>query len=644
MNRRSLFIAVLLGVVLLVFWQVKPSAGDQEELFNGLQQETGIEESPSVELAEPSVHVVPERVSLAADQQAQVSTQSADGVGLEPELKVVPLFHGRIVDSETKKPLEGVRLTLLDRQDLGPGQSQGEEIDVTDSDGRFDFRFIKGDSRVCVVANLQGYGVCGFSADDEHTDPGDPVVITMTRAARLIVRMEGGDWFGTAKVQLSSKARYMNRTFSAGLYWGAGTHFRDPRWTLRLSSSGTSEIEVPAGSPLTLSYILGGVTQVYPDVITLEPGEVREVVWKMGSGVRIHGRLVDDQNQPIASAVMWLSNKQMGSLEEKPWAYYYANDSERLLAKTRTHSDGRFEFEDVAPGIVGIGPAAKERSFSSSKAVQNDYCRVATRIEVPLGVSDLQVDLVAPRGLKIAGRVIQADGTPYVMLLVHLYSEEGSGRMMETLDEEGRFELGPLMPGSHVLGGHSIGDGAAPEPLTVQAGDLNVVIEMETGNLISGVVLDSRPVKGERVWVKYSLGPGPGASMRSTRSDGSFELKGLGAGEWTLVATAEDGRIAIRSGLSLDNGTHLDNVELRLVPGATVRIGYTGPAVRAKYTIALDGAFVTFGTVLDKTEEKATIPVGPCTIEMKTPDGKTQVREVDLLAGEELLVEFDLHD
>jgi len=164
-----------------------------------------------------------------------------------------------------------------------------------------------------------------------------------------------------------------------------------------------------------------------------------------------------------------------------------------------------------------------------------------------------QVTIHLTKGEAIEGRVVKPDGKPLTngWIWVQSLSKEAQARNRDwqtrsgnsfnsstyaRMNGKGRFSFASLTPGTYKLYFNS-DKGVAPQ-MTLQAGDRNVVIQLEPALTIRGVVHDAvgNPPEiknNQRLYVSARQGS---RWLRGgqVNADGSFEIKGLPNGSLTL--------------------------------------------------------------------------------------------------------------
>jgi Carboxypeptidase regulatory-like domain len=294
---------------------------------------------------------------------------------------------------------------------------------------------------------------------------------------------------------------------------------------------------LPCGVTLELAVERGLDRYALVRLAPLLPGELRaldvtlERDWlddgKGSPEVQLHRRLsglvLDQHGAPLAGAEVWV----------EPGGQAAESDG-----------DGRFELSGLTPGRWRLS------------AAHPDQLEFAAPVEVDGRESDVaDVLLSVVRGRCIEGSVTWSDGGPVESFWIR------TGEAWCAQGEAGRYRL-CLPPGTFAL------EVSAVEPERVGAGRIEgvragavappIVLVPRPAHVVRGVVRDvqGRPLAAEvSAWSEEH---GPRFAMGA--EDGRFELEGLPAGSWSLVARAQDHHEA-RSTVRVGSATP----ELRLV-------------------------------------------------------------------------------
>ncbi len=330
----------------------------------------------------------------------------------------------------------------------------------------------------------------------------------------------------------------------AGARVGEGRWFRravttDARGAYRLEGFGDPRVrELGARAPgygAALATVAEAVPDAGPD------GELR-LDFALQPARAVRGRVVDERGLPLSGAhVAAVAAEFVDGSPRSDW-----------LA-TRTDSSGTYRLDDLAPDLG--------HALLVSLPGYGTQVHDLPESELASAVLEL-ADIVLRRPALLAGRVEDPSGAPLTEVEVELagwnhdryrFTQAATARARAYVDRRtvrsdarGRFWFGSLAAGRYRLVTRVPGrPESAPLEIELVTGELreDVVLRLETGGTIRGQVLDEhgRGLAGVYVSAQGERLADPGARpaghvhVRSA-ADGSFELVGLPAGEYTLRA------------------------------------------------------------------------------------------------------------
>jgi hypothetical protein len=325
--------------------------------------------------------------------------------------------------------------------------------------------------------------------------------------------------------------------------------------------------------------------------------------------------------------------------------YFQPHSNDRVVARSTTDSEGRFEFKDVAPGSWCIGPAAVWRSRQGTSPA--DVAPVGERIDVPAAASR-DVVLHLYRGIYIRGVIVDSKGAAVLHGSVSGGPEPDHYGVNADADNDGKFVLGPLASGTLTLQGFSPTH-APSELVKAQAGAHDVVLRVRAGGALRGHVVDSQttaPATGEIIITPAHPGTGPwdqGMST-STEPDGRFEIEGLQPDQYGIVVRTPDGRFGVVMDADVVAERESEDLSVPVSTGGTLRLRYDGAKQRLTVRVKTRGLPIGWPDSLEpgKTLEKHA-PQGALVIELLGNELSVKRSiNVDLAAGE--VKEVVIHD
>ncbi|MFO1030813.1 MAG: carboxypeptidase-like regulatory domain-containing protein [Planctomycetota bacterium] len=292
--------------------------------------------------------------------------------------------------------------------------------------------------------------------------------------------------------------------------------------TTTTAADGTFVLEVPAGL-VKLSIAIAGIRRATPaGMLRLAAGqtfELGDLVVPRQPALR--GRVVDEQGDPIADAMVVLGRSSDAEAENDP-----NHASPGVQPDAVTDRDGRFRID---------GPRPRSRSLQIERRGYQHAWEMfdpASRNEQDLGTIVMRANpalrgiVHGPHGRPEAGARIVVGGAPYEPLRPYETA---------TTDEHGAFQLDPRY-GSHFT---VFADGCEPK-VVKHEGDTLVHVTMSPAHALHGVVANSQ---GQPGVVRIAPPPGDYAERHGwlkevlttpwpLAADGTFTIPCLPAGQW----------------------------------------------------------------------------------------------------------------
>ncbi len=238
----------------------------------------------------------------------------------------------------------------------------------------------------------------------------------------------------------------------------------------------------------------------------------------------------------------------------------------------RTDAEGRFRASLKSAQALPVRVEAKGFAARSFERVQPGS---------PLVV-------ILDRGRTIEGLVRDAAGQPVARAQVVAKAEAPLGpslwdaeanRLEATTNARGRYQLEGVGAGLYTLIARASGRGAARRPNVRAGSTVDLVLQPKAS--LGGIVQDGdgRPLAGALVRAEPDTFPGGGSDLGKTDANGQFELLGLEAGSYAVIARHPDFAPSVVSGVALEAAGHAETT-LVLTPGFTVTGRVLGPGER----------------------------------------------------------------
>jgi hypothetical protein len=535
------------------------------------------------------------------------------------------VFRGRVLDRETLQPVPGIQVRRAD----------GKVEVKADAHGAFAFPM-----------DRDNFGACHWSADGSsvacsgddpettrfflHGDGMSPMLLAppkyrkwdqvstllVWRSASLHgvwldadgepvanreLEIESDKVFPLASEQ--SFADLLVTTDEKGMF-----HFDQiasrVHWSLRVANTEDKLVEIDAPA------------------IVLSPGEKRDLTVRSLPMARVSGIVRDSKGKPRAEAGVVLVGKQ---------GRMYANSA----------TDGSFVIERVGAGAHQL------------KAMFPDqYDKVAesqvTTIEVTGREREVHADLELLPVREIAGRVIDAHGTPVgeAEIWFEPEAEPYSGRA--DVAEDGSFRLLGLFSSDCRLMA-SGPNRALSDVVVAKTGTDALDLPLEPTGRLLGRVSSSTPIGDAKVEVHAEcVSPRPaipglypgGVSLLSEleAGEGSYEFACVPCGRWRVYADIDGEQVSAESFITVDADKVATCTNLVLRPSADLWL-VAAPAVGAVGVEVWDGDGLQLRTELaDGRMGLLHVPAGHLRIVAHNPGMTIREQEVNLTPGTQQLV------
>lgn len=308
-----------------------------------------------------------------------------------------------------------------------------------------------------------------------------------------------------------------------------------------------------------------GFPETKSDALRLAAGErKRGVMLVIPSGVAFTGRITDRDGNPLSGVNVSAAEAQQGGTMRMIFVSGQIAEDESV----QTGSDGTF--------LIRLREGTYDFTFRregySAKAVRAQQVTTATR---PL-------EAALDPAVEINGRVVR-NGMGLEGVMISAMSADQPSFAVTTAD--GSFTLTGLSAGMTRLMIRKE-DAFVQDQRNIQAPARDVVIELPAGGTISGRVVDKasrKPVTTFQAGVSTSRSAGgmmmvtPPMLRSFATEDGSFTLENVPAGAVNVIVQAPGYAQGRKSGLTLEEGKTLGDIEVELDTGTRLVGKVTGP-------------------------------------------------------------------
>lgn len=484
--------------------------------------------------------------------------------------KFVNALMGTVVDAQDK-PLAGAFIEVQNR-DMMPQSVGYDKRFTTDKAGRFTIDRLA-DGKVQLQVSHSSHRLRSLVADSDSID----CVVklsdrtTTQSVARFLVVDEKNQPLSGTLVKIFT--RFGSGSESGGM--------PAPSATLKTDAAGVAEHRMFSGSgPIGLLGRMlapqaigrGGVYCCDLPGYDFSFGRINEqgdseiLVRLVKSGRHYSGRVVDEQQQPVAGAQVDLVG--WGAREGR--TTYYFNGTDRGIGIiARTDKDGRFEFPRITPDCNLSLTLRAEGYAKTNQRPSRGEARAK--------------DLVLTRPGIIEGKVVNREtGKPVGVGRVYVYSQGAGGSEQKAVGADGSFRFEGLAAGQYQPQYWSAGSGQGPaymmdvQPVvTVAPGrPAQVTLEVVEAVTVKGKLIDPKTGKAPQgsyfIRVSRQDGSERGSTLYSGRPDGSWSCQ-LPPGTYQISAVPRENMgddTAAGKTFKIEKGKSYDNLVIEVTPAA----------------------------------------------------------------------------
>lgn len=452
------------------------------------------------------------------------------------------------VTNTDELPLSEVRLTAME-------EGQFEET-KTDAAGIAHLE-LWGPGWFRVKAEKSGFALTFANFDSEEA----PHSLVMVPEAVLkgIVKFPDLESAASATVRLSTIPMFLRTWFPKG----------EPSWHCISDSEGRFQID---GLPPSCGFLIEIQLPSHSYAGALAPLEigVTDAEFILYPHAELHGLVLDPAGKPAPGIQVELERQDLlasehGEISWKSSRFSVNSDAhgEFVLGK-----DGR-----LGPGLwrIGLAGLLDQRVRSGvEKGPAYSYLADVQEVEIQAGTTRNQVVLHMRRGLFISGYLFDDQGKPLAEGYVSAQPDaelRAQAVRSTQLDTEGRFRVGPLVPGRFRLKGGNYSLGLVGEVEAVEAGTSEVTIHCHSLTRIRGRLLDPQN-NGMHADGYLFERRGSQTIMYAFTINGAGDFdRVVEPGTYDIFVFHRSGLAAIRSNIRVGKGQTAE-ISLQMEPGA----------------------------------------------------------------------------
>jgi RNA polymerase sigma factor (sigma-70 family) len=555
-----------------------------------------------------------------------------------------------VIEAATHEPIGGARVFLASMSGMMSGRDvlvlapEAASDLVTGKDGTARVR-VKSWHNVSCRVHAKGYSsrvqtVRRRSA--EASNAVERVVVMLERGARILGRATGAPVPAEVRVSFSGGAIEASELVRESM---GGGPFNANRFELRVPVDGDGQFiiaDVPGGAAVALALhdpSSGALLYEPAAPLVTVAGEDHHVTWDLGATRRVVCTVREADGTPAGEIQVLLFARDDARVGATP------DGGSTWSQSAPTDEAGVALLEAIAPGawLIGVAPSGKG---------DDAFAAYTLAVEVPEAPGDVHVDFVLHRGLYIEGRVIApGGGTPTLFVNAHNERFHHSTHGKEIVD--GRFRLGPLIPGLYKVStmAFTTGDGpsyAPPPEVEVSAGTAGIELVLRPGGKLVLHAIDAssrEAVRAEFVLSRVSV---DGGLYKGSGAVPSKTYGGLEPGTYCALALAPDGRVGVLESISLSSTEPVEAVVPLALGGTLVLRAPLDGLPRNVYVMRGDGV-VALHQLERSAEERSVLPPGRYRVgvkqrprdQLRSADAPRfdAVLEVEVIVGEEVTLD-----
>lgn len=542
-------------------------------------------------------------------------------------------FRGRLVDASSGAPIAGAKIAAKPKANymsfsVNPRALRAPSTPSTVSadDGTFEVDAATW-RRTQLDVFAEGYSIrrvnVGGTVDAAGLD--DPIDLPITRERVIAVQVIGPTEGLNARMTHGLSNELVEQS-TANLLEGTDHVGFAPA----VSSEEATFLfrQLPITGHVDIVFQRGGSTihELRHHSLEGAPGRV-EVEVDLRTDGEVTGRVVDEDGAAIANQAIWIGDAA-GTVGT--WFPPYTQP----MQVTKTDQDGRFSFSGLVRGKYLVAYPARR---GMDGPTEGPVC-AGKWVDLRRSTEAPDLELVQVNGLSISGILLDPEGRPCAgHVSAHRTGEGGSWHAQQRVrSDDGRFTVGPLLPGTYSISGFGGGtlDLGPSRDVLANTGDVDVEVQLSYAGAVKGSTIKlglGTPVAAD---VRCFSGTRLTSFVESSGTDGLFEFSRLAVGEHHIFARTEDGWLSARVPVEVEARVTLEDFEVELEQGGLVLLRQTGGTGFSSCEVRINDEVLYSDGLRANGVAKLSVPAGRVTLRATNREtGGEATLELDVEVG-----------
>lgn len=371
--------------------------------------------------------------------------------------------------------------------------------------------------------------------------------------------------------------------------------------------------DLPTQVPLVIRVTPESATPCsQPGAVTLEPGETRDLVLELCPPIALNGQVLSPPGRPVSNLTLWaMPATRQGDT-------YFTRVGASAARTATTDGTGHFLIEGLSDGQWWIGPRPTPSSVIRGESA---IAPLAHWIKIESTSQPAFLTIKLEPSAYLFARVTVNGEVRHIGAFINARHVQSGAVMAGRSKADGVLTLGPLVQGVYSVSAHANGYFAEPQLLMLGAARGEITLDLILGSSVRGIVVDGHNNPLPFSLVHYGL-VDAGRAWNSTVADGDgrFEIRGLRAGVYSVVAANGDSLVGMEvfscSGEAADRVLVVSTTR----QSGTLLVRYTGSASVAIITAFASDVFAGGCVVLPGVLTPFIVPSGEILLRVELPE------------------------